>query len=139
MAVLLDAYALVALLRGEPAAEPVANLIRDEDVALTSLNLAETIDVLHRREQMSMEVIRRGLVPLLRARVRTRAIGFPIAWRGAELRRKHYRRGTSELSLADCLLVAAASSGDRVATADPPLAAMARAEGVEVVLLPAAG
>jgi rRNA-processing protein FCF1 len=44
--------------------------------------------------------------------------------------------GSSELSLADCLLRAARREGDRVATADVPLARAAEAERIEVLALP---
>jgi len=59
-----------------------------------------------------------------------------LAWRAAELRRRHYARRTSELSLADCVALAAVGSADSLATADAPLARAAQAEALEVVALP---
>ncbi len=58
------------------------------------------------------------------------------AWRGAFLRGRHYARGSCEVSLADCLLLASAGEGDSVATADTSVVAVARAEGIEVAALP---
>lgn len=53
------------------------------------------------------------------------------------LRAGHHRRRSSEVSMADCLVLATAIvQDDRLATADPALAAMARTEGVDVVDLP---
>lgn len=57
--------------------------------------------------------------------------------RAGQLRAAHYHRTTSPLSLADCVALAVADDrGEALATADPSLAAMARAEGVEVIGLP---
>jgi len=58
------------------------------------------------------------------------------AWRAAELRQTYYAKKSCELSLADCFLIAAAASGDLIATADAPAASVARLEGIEVVPLP---
>ena len=45
MADVLDAYALVALIVNEPAAELVEGVLRAGDAAITSVNLGEAIDV----------------------------------------------------------------------------------------------
>ncbi len=132
---LLDAYALVALLADEPAAAEVAELIRGGDAAVPAVNLAEAIDVTLRVHGVS-ETELRGLVgPLLDELLAVVVQGEDAAWRAAALRAAYYDRRSCALSLADCFLVAAAQ-GDRVATADPALAAVLRAEGVEVVALP---
>ena len=57
-------------------------------------------------------------------------------WRAAELRSRHHDRRDSAVSLADCGLVAGATAADRVATADPAVLRMARAEGVATLELP---
>jgi rRNA-processing protein FCF1 len=50
---------------------------------------------------------------------------------------RRYHRTRAPLSLADCLLLAAARGAQAiVATADRPLAGAARAEGIEVAALP---
>lgn len=71
--------------------------------------------------------------------VTTRACASaPPTWpRAGDLRAVHYHRERSAVSLADCLALATAESvGEALATPDPALAAMARAEGIEVIPLP---
>jgi PIN domain nuclease of toxin-antitoxin system len=52
VSVLLDAFALIALLTDEPAAETVEVLLRRGDAAMTVVNLAEALDVLRRIEKV---------------------------------------------------------------------------------------
>lgn len=53
------------------------------------------------------------------------------------LRARHYRRTGTAVSLADCVALATARRLDEpLSTADPALAAVARAEGVPVLALP---
>ena len=59
-----------------------------------------------------------------------------IAWRAAVLRSIHYTRTPCEVSLADCFLIAAATAEDEIATADPALAQVARAESLRILALP---
>jgi predicted nucleic acid-binding protein len=63
------------------------------------------------------------------------AVDERLARDGASLRARHYHRTRSALSLADCVLLAAAS-GAALATADAPLARAARGEQIEVHALP---
>jgi len=56
-----------------------------------------------------------------------------LTWRAVGLRARHCRRRGSELSLADCVALATGRHGDRLATADPPLA---RAAASELIALP---
>jgi len=77
----LDAYAVLALLKGEPAAEPVGRLLRDDpDAALTPLGVAEVLDHLVRvedaaEEEAALDLAQLGLAdpPPLDAIVATRA------------------------------------------------------------------
>jgi predicted nucleic acid-binding protein len=123
----LDAYALVALLADEPAADEVASLLAEGGCAVTHVNLCESVYVLHRAYGIGIEESRPVLAPLLSEHVRQLA---------SELRIRHYDRRVRPLSLADCVLIAAAGDGDRIATADAPVAEAARAEGIAVVPLP---
>jgi predicted nucleic acid-binding protein len=53
------------------------------------------------------------------------------------LRVKYFNKKASALSMADCFLLAhALTDGGPIATSDPPIAAVARGEGVDVVGLP---
>jgi len=132
----LDAFALVALARDERAADDVEVTIRKGQAAITALNLAEALDVLGRVYGETAERLRSAFEPLLAESLREIAVDSLLAWRAAELRRRHYHRSRSPLSLADCVALAAASSGDSVVTADAALARAAGREGVEVVRLP---
>jgi uncharacterized protein with PIN domain len=134
----LDAYALVALVVDEPAAAEVEALLREGDSVVVTANLAEAIDVAHRVHGHSVEEVRSALEPLFLARaLSARASEEPDAWLAAELRGRHYDRRHRALSLADCFLLAhALVAEDRIATADPPVADVARAEGIGVVALP---
>jgi predicted nucleic acid-binding protein len=129
----LDAYGLIALLDDEPAAEAVENLLARGDVAMSTVNLAEAAQ---RKLRLSTVTL-----PELRSVVDTLPLAvIPYtethAWRAAELRARYYERRASEVSLADCCLVAVATPADRVATADPAVLRMAEAEGIGTIALP---
>lgn len=134
----LDAYALVALVVDEPAANEVETLLREGDSVVVTANLAEAIDVAHRVHGRAIEDVRSALEPLFLANVLSAlASEEPDAWFAAEIRGRHYDRRKRALSLADCFLLAhALAAHDRIATADPPVAEVARAEGIDVVALP---
>jgi PIN domain nuclease of toxin-antitoxin system len=135
---LLDAYALVALVVDEPAADEVESLLRERDCGSVVANLAEAIDISHRVHGLPLDDIREALEPLLLGGSLSVVVSDESdAWRAAELRGRHYERKTRALSLADCFLLAhAMAAGDGIATADPPLADAARVEGVALVALP---
>lgn len=133
MGTLLDAFALVAFLGGEPAAPEVRQLLARGDAAISTVNLAEAGQSLLRHGDATSDELRElvGSIPLA-------VIPFTAAhaWRAAELRARYYRRTDSAVSLADCCLVAVATPADRVATADPAVLRMAAAEGIGAVELP---
>lgn len=133
MGTLLDAFALIAFLDGEPAAADVESLLVRGDAAISAVNLAEA----------AQRKLRMSSVTLPELQEVTRSLPVAVipysevhAWRAAELRARHYRRRESEVSLADCCLVAVATPADRVATADPAVLRMAAAEGIGTVELP---
>jgi len=135
MGTLLDAFALVAFLGGEPAAPEVRQLLARGDAAISTVNLAEAGQSLLRHGDATSDELRElvGSIPLA-------VIPFTAAhaWRAAELRARYYRRTDSAVSLADCCLVAVATPADRVATADAAVLRMAAAEGIGAVELPGA-
>jgi PIN domain nuclease of toxin-antitoxin system len=135
---LLDAYALVALVTDEPAADEVESLLRRHPCAVVIVNFAEAIDISQRIHGLSADETRAALEPLLvTASISAVVSEQRDAWLAGDLRARHYDRRTRALSLADCFLLARALiANDVIATADPPLADAARAEGVEVVPLP---
>jgi predicted nucleic acid-binding protein len=133
---LLDAYALIAFIAGEPAAADVELLLRAEHCALTTINLAEAIDVTRRVHGLPEEEVRDVTEPLLGDVIAVIPASEMHAWRSADLRTRYYERRTGALSIADCVLLAAAGPDDSVATADPVVARVARAEGITVSPLP---
>lgn len=134
---LLDAYALVALIAEEPAADEVEELLRAGDCGVVVANLAEAVDICSRIHGLDQRAIRQALDPILGDSLTVIVSADAEAWQAAALRSAYYDRQTSALSLADCLLLAHATlSGDAIATSDPPLAEAARAEGVDVEPLP---
>ncbi len=135
--IVLDAYALVALLGDEPAADEVEALLRDRECVVGVVNLAEAIGVSCRVAGVADTEVRDVLEPMiLGGRLAVRTPQSADAWRAAELRCRYYDRKEREISLADCFLLAAATSADEIATADPAVAEVARAEGLRILPLP---
>lgn len=134
--IVLDAYALVAMLAHEPAAAEVETLLRDEECAISSLNLAEAADVLHRTRGIETTQTKRVVASLTPGVMAVVDVDEGCAWRAATLRTIHYRRRSSELSLADCVLLATAYPGrDSVATSDAPVLRAALREGLGAIPL----
>jgi PIN domain nuclease of toxin-antitoxin system len=132
----LDAYALVALLADEPARGEVEALLKGPCL-MSTINLAESLDVLTRVYGVDEKEIRELVGPLAGEVFAVEAPQEPDAWSAASLRRRHYRSATHELSLADCFLLATAlRTAASIATADPAVASTARAEAVDLVALP---
>jgi PIN domain nuclease of toxin-antitoxin system len=135
VSVLLDAFALIALLAEEPAAERVETLIRRGDTAITAVNLAEALDVLQRVGGISRERLEALTTPLIGEQVRLEQIDEQIARDAADIRARRYHRTHAPLSLADCILLAATRPVDTLATADAVLIRTAEAENRSVIPL----
>jgi predicted nucleic acid-binding protein len=133
--ILLDAYAIVAFLVGGPAAVQVRILLREGGAAVATANLAEALDVSQRIHGLPVGRAMEVLEPLLDGTLSALPLDLPIARRAAEIRTTHYHRSTRPISLADAILVATARSADRLATADPDVLAVARAEALETISL----
>jgi predicted nucleic acid-binding protein len=136
---LLDAYALVAFMVGGPATPQVRAILREGDAAVASANLAETLDVSQRLYGLAIARAMEILEPLLEGPLTLVALDLEIARRAAEIRAGHYHRSTRPLSLADAVLIASAGPGDRIATADTHVLAVAREEEIEPLELPGQG
>ncbi len=132
MTVLLDAFALIALMAEEPAADQVEVLMRQGDTAITAVNLAEALDVLQRVQGISRERLETLTAPLVGSGLALVAIDERIARDAGDIRARRYHRTRAPVSLADCILLAAAGASDELATADAPLIAVAEAEGIRV-------
>lgn len=139
---LLDAYALIAFLVGGPAAPPVRSILREGDGAVTTTNLAETLDVCQRRHGLAIGRAMEVIEPLLDGPLTTIPLSADVAIAAAAVRARHYHRTRRPVSLADAVLIASAMDGPgphRLATADPDVLAVAAEEGVATVALPEQG
>lgn len=131
----LDAYAVVALLRGEPAAPQVEAVLHLGDAALTAVGVAEVLDHLVRlagadEEEAALDVAQLGLLD-------GAAVTAQIGGAAGRLRARHYHRTRCAISMADCIAAETARSfGEALATADPHLLDVCHAEGIAALVLP---
>lgn len=137
MTVLLDAFALIAYFRDEPAAADVQRLLWESQPAIAATQITEVVDRLIRVygvDGEEAEVACSGLGLEL--------IGLTpeIAIAAGVLRAKHYGPTGRTLSLADATCAATALHlHASVATADPVLIAVLAAEGGSVIDLSGSG
>ena len=134
--IILDAYAVLALLNDEHAALQVQKLIEgDEETALTLLGISEVLDYLVRlagteEDEAVLDLAQLGLAA-------PPALDPQLAASAGLLRARHYDRRTRAISLADCVAAETARRLDAsLATADPPLLDTCEAEGIAVIALP---
>lgn len=134
----VDASALLALLLDEPGAPDVEGLLREGGVAMTSVNYAEVIDQALRVQRKSRAAVARALDPLTSIRALVISdVSAATGVRAGELRATHYDRRDRPLSMADCILLAAASFDvAAVATSDQLVADVACRVGLPVRGLP---
>lgn len=131
----LDAYAVLAYLKGEPAASDVRPLLGTADAALTALGVAEVLDHLVRiagaeEEDAALDVAQLGLMDGI-------PVDATIGAAAGRLRARHYHRTRCAVSLADCVAAEMARSRDRpLATSDPHLLDVCHTEGITSKVLP---
>ena len=131
----LDAFAVIALLKGEPASAQVQALIEAGGCALTTLGVAEVVDHLVRLvgasdEDAVLDVAQLGLDASIE-------LDEAAAIQGALLRARHCNKKSRQVSLADCVAASAARTGQTaVATSDPHLLDLCNHERIAVITLP---
>ncbi len=136
MTVLLDAYALVAYLRGERAAPAVRRLLWDGELVMSAVQLAEVLDRMERVHGIACDEVEVAVSAL---GIEVLSADYPVASEAGRLRARHYVATGRTFSLADSFCAATAVlAGAAVATADPVLLSVAEAEGCAVVRLPPA-
>jgi predicted nucleic acid-binding protein len=131
----VDAYAVIAYLRDEPAADHVRVLLEAGDSALTAVGLAEVLDHLVRLAGAEEDdaVLDLGQLGLLDAIPVDAGIGSAAG----RLRARHYHRTRCPISTADCIAAESARATRRpLATADPDLLDVCQAEQITIVPLP---
>ncbi|MBV8160126.1 MAG: PIN domain-containing protein [Acidimicrobiia bacterium] len=130
----LDAYAVVAYLRGERAAGEVRGILEAGDAVLTSVGVAEVIDHLIRvvgadEENATLDLAQLGLLDGL-------PVDAKVGAAAGRLRARHYHRARRPVSMADCLAAEVARvRGEPLASADPPLLDLCHATSIAVVVL----
>ena len=134
----LDAYAVIAHLRAEPAAAEVRALLKSTEVALTAVGVAEVLDYLIRivganEEDAALDLAQLGLLDAIPV---TAALGADAG----RLRARHYHRTRCPVSMADCVAAEAARSrAEPLATSDPDLLTVCHLEDIGRVALPGSG
>lgn len=134
---ILDAYALVAGLRGEAATETVRGLLMDPDLCCRTISTAaaETVDRVSRLGGHPPQQVALGLLEL---GLEITPVDEDLALRAGVLRAEAYHRTRSALSLCDCLVAAEAlRCRDVLVTADPALLDLVASRGGSFVALPA--
>lgn len=132
----LDAYAVVASLRGEAMADEVAAILRSPSL-LSAANAAEVIDQLVRVFGRDPDDVHADLAVLSHAGMRLAWLAPEVGTLAGRLRARHYHRQRMAVSLADCVAAATALAEQRpLATSDPALAALVRAESGKIHGLP---
>ena len=134
-AVVLDSQPIVALLLGEPTAAEVEGLLRTGAARISTVSIAEVLDVLTRREGLPWDDVEIVVAGLLDEALEPIAPDVSAAYRAADVRQRHFSRRDCRISLGDCFVVATARTGDRIATGDRALLEVARTEGFDVVEL----
>ncbi len=131
----LDAYAVLAFLRGEPAAAEVRPLLEAGNAMLTAVGLGEVLDHLVRlagvdEEEAVLDVAELGLIDAI-------AVDAAAGAASGRLRARHYHRLRCAVSMADCVAAEIARArNDVLATSDPHLLDVCARESIGVVVLP---
>ncbi len=131
---ILDAYAVIAYLKAEPAAPEVRPLLDRGEVSLTAVGVAEVLDHLVRlagadEEDAALDLAQLGL---LEGVVGDSDLGLAAG----RLRARRYHRSRCAVSMADCIAAEAArQEATDLATSDPHLLDLCRVEGISAIAL----
>lgn len=135
--ILLDAYAVLAFLKAEPAGPQVRLLLDGPDqVRLTVVGVAEVLDhLIHLagvdEETATLDLEQLGLLD-------AEPIDSTVGAAAGRLRARRYHRTRCAVSLADCLAAETARRAHApLATADPHLLDLCHAEGIDHLALAA--
>lgn len=134
--IVLDAYALEAYLNDElPAADAIEPmLLSGEQVLISGINLAETLDRMIRLHGMSATELEANV---LGTGVFVSSVDEPTAFEAARLRASHYHRTRRAVSIADCCAAVLALDRDApLVTSDPALLGLIADENGRYTALP---
>ena len=123
-------------MRGEAAADDVAGLLK-APTALSAANYAEVTDHIMRLGGLDADEAEIRMQLLIETGMQVIPLDTRLARLAGEIRARHHARKTCPVSLADCCALATSQAIESpLATSDPALATVARAEGSEVIALP---
>jgi predicted nucleic acid-binding protein len=131
----LDAYAVLAFLKAEPAAADVRVLLQGGDAALTSVGVGEVLDQLIRivgadEEDAALDLAQLGLLDGL-------PVSADLGAAAGRLRARCYHRSRCAVSMADCVAAETARSlAQPLATSDPHLLDVCHSEDIARLVLP---
>lgn len=133
---ILDAFAVIAYLKAEPAAQEVLPLLDRGAAQLTAVGVAEVLDHLVRlagadEEEAALDLAQLGLLGGV-------GVGSELGLAAGRLRARRYHRSRCAVSMADCIAAEAARQNTTdLATSDPHLLDLCHREGISTVVLTA--
>ena len=131
---ILDAYAVIAYLKAEPAAPEVRPLLDRGEANLTAVGVAEVLDHLVRlagadEEDAALDLAQLGLLDGV-------VVDSDLGLASGRLRARRYHRSRCAVSMADCIAAEAARrEATGLATSDPHLLDLCRVEGISAIVL----
>jgi len=132
----LDAYAVIAYLKAEPAAREVRPLLDSGEATLTAVGVAEVFDHLIRlagadEEEAALDLAQLGLLGAIH-------VDSGLGLVAGRLRARRYHRSRCAVSMADCIAAEAARRAEtNLATSNPHLLDLCRIEGISTIVLTA--
>lgn len=134
--VVLDAAALIAVMKDEPAAEAVGQVLQGPTV-MSAVNYCEVVDHLLRVVGADPDRVDLSLAPIINTSLDIITSDAEIAEDAAQVRAHFYDSRDRPVSLADCFAIATARKVNApLATSDRAVAAILVSLGQEVVRLP---
>lgn len=129
----LDASIVVGGLL-DPTSPVFKDLVQDRVARMSTINVAEVVDVLIRKHGSNEQDVIDGIGLLIQAGLSIEPLSARQALAAGALRSRYFDRRTRSVSMADCVAVSlAAEAGEPVVSSDRALLAMATAEGIAVV------
>lgn len=124
----------------DPSSRVFDDLLGNPVGRISTINVAEVVDVLIRKHGALERDVVDGIDFLIRAGLTVEPVSARQALAAGALRDRHFKRRSGAVSIADCIAVALADEvGEPVASTDRALLAMAKAENIAVIELPPFG
>ncbi len=133
----LDAAALVALLRDEPGATEVAELLEAGGCSMSAVNVVEVVHRVSRSLGIGSALVVESFLAMVSDGLEVVECDFDIGLLAGDVRSEHYDRAEMPVSLADCVALATAQRGaTQLVTSDAHLVRLAERLGVATHPIP---